>query len=234
MAIHHMKSVKSIVRVMSKTFAALAAVLALGAVAVASASAALPEFVPAEGGKLPITLEGSFPSASGGVTSTSNKSVGCAGIYAKGEITGAKTASLVIELRHCEDGEGYQCELGEKGAGIEYFSGSASLVYLNKAKKEVGLVLTQKRIKGDCFTESAWIQGGLIIPITPVNTKTSKPTFTLNDNGKGVQEFQSYENEKGEVVKAHLELNLGSGPIMAALSTGALSLTANKSLTVSG
>jgi hypothetical protein len=216
-------------------FAALAAALALGVVASASASAALPEFVPAEGGKLPIALEGSLPTGKGGITSGSEKAnLLCEGIYAKGEITGAKTASLSIELRDCKDGAGYYCEFGEKGSDVEYFSGSASLAYLNKAKKEVGLVLTQKRIKGDCISESAWIQGGLIIPITPVNTKTSKPTFTIRGNGKGVQEFQSYENEKGEVVKSHLELNLGSGPIMAALETGALSLTASKALTVEG
>jgi hypothetical protein len=214
--------------------AALVAVLALGVVASASASAALPEFAP-EGGKFPVTLEGSFPGLRGGISSTSNKSVGCEGVYAKGEITGAKTATLAVELRNCENAEKTTCEFGEKGSAVEYFAGSANLVYINKAKKEVGLVLTLKKTKGECFGGAiATIQGSFVIPITPVNAKTSKPVLTITGNGKGVQTVGSYENEKSEVVKTHLEVNWGTGFIMAALETGTLSLTANKALTVEG
>jgi hypothetical protein len=212
----------------------LAAALTLTAVATATASAALPEFAP-EGGKYPVTFEYTSTTHEGTVSTTAAGKITptCEGMNVKGSITGAKAATLTVEMKNCKDGEGYECYTGETPGII--LSGNASLVYINKATKQVGLVLTQKKIFVNCFGgEGDTIQGAVVIPVTPINTKTSTLTLTANGNGKGAQEDTSYENEKSETVKAHLEWNLGSGYIAAALETGAISATTSKPLTIDG
>jgi len=192
----------------------------------------LPEFAP-EGGKFPVTLEYAAEKGSGDLSGSGGSGPKCDGVTVKGELTGAKTASLSLELRDCKSA-GEECELGEHGAAVEYYSGSASPVYINKPKKEVGLMFVQNKIRGESCPAITTIQGALVIPITPINTKTSKPTFSIEGNGLGVQDFSSYENEKGEVLKTNLEANFGSGPTKVALEMGEFSLTANKAFTVSG
>lgn len=218
--------------------AALVAVLALGVVASASASAALPEFAP-EGGKFPVALEYSSASQSAYIENKSGTTAGkCQGVYAKGSITGAKTLSLTIELQSCGR---EQCTTeGSENRG-EILSGSASLVYINKSKKEVGVVLTQPRVELTCFGAETFLRGGLVIPFTSINTKTTKLGVAIKRKAtkegheeKGIQEFQSYENEKSETVKANLEWNVGSGYTTSDLEAGAFSLTASKALTVEG
>jgi hypothetical protein len=199
-----------------------------------TAKAGLPEFVPSEGGKLPITLEYSSTTQKGGLSISSGTLPRCEGAYVKGEITGVKTLSLKIELRRCES-PAFGCTFGEHylegEADVVALSGSANLVYINKAKTQVGIVLMQKQIEGICEGASLTLRGPLVIPLTPVNTKTSKPTLTIEGNGKGKQDSASYENEKGEELKDQLEMDVGETALEV---DGALSLTANKAFTVSG
>jgi hypothetical protein len=217
-------------------FAALVAVLALTAVASASASAALPEFMPSAGGKYPITFEGSSATAHSKITNVLEEPPSkCEGFNTRGEITGSKALSLTVEFTKCRDAS-KECQTVGQLLGIEILSGTAKLVYINKATKQVGIVLAENPAVIKCGSIEYGLRGSLVIPITPLNTNTSKLGLRIEGNGSGTQEFESYENEKGEVVKkAHLELNFGSGYKGMALEVAEeLKLATSKPLTVEG
>jgi hypothetical protein len=179
-------------------FAALVAVFVMSAVGVASASAALPEFVLGEGEKFPVTIEKKYKNVQGFFENTSGSKFGtCTGVGVKGEITGAKAGSLTIEMENCHQGS-LLCHSVGSEQEHEVFSGNVSLDYIKKATKQVGIVLKLNEIPIVCGKTTINIKGGLVIPITPINTKTS--TLDLRFNGAaGIQEFTSYENEKGEI-----------------------------------
>lgn len=220
-------------------FAALVAVFALAAVASASASAALPEFVP-EGGKFPVALEGNFTTAETNWSDASGSVVpftgSCKGVKVTGSIEAAKSAALSIEGKNCQSPAYIRwCFTPGSEEGVEIISGNASLVYISKSKKELGLLFATKATTIHCGTSETDVQGSLIIPVTPVNTKTSKVDLLITSNKKGKNTDTSYENEKGEVKHAWLELEVGAGFSEAAFEVEAyLNLTASKSLTVSG
>jgi hypothetical protein len=185
---------------------ALVAVLALGVVASASASAALPEFVPGAGTKFPIALEASMPTArteinlgagSGGATGI------CQGLKIAGSITGAKTLSLPVQLEKCQLGE-QACYTTGASEGTENPFGSATLVYINKSKKEVGLLISQAKVKGVCAGGNWSLKGEVVVPITPINTKASSFEIVAKGNGKEVPNYRTYENANGETVSVKL------------------------------
>jgi hypothetical protein len=190
------------------------ATLALTAVASASASAALPEFVHGAGEAFPIPIE----LKSNGETPALFESVAfrfgeCKGVSIKGEITGAKTVPLTLELEHCRSGIEEGCHT--VGSQNEVFSGNGSLVYIKKATKQVGVVLKLTEGHMLCGTQELRTQGALVIPITPINTKTSTLDVTLSGE-QGKSKFEFYENEKGESVRARLEIELKKSKIVRA------------------
>jgi len=79
------------------------------------------------------------------------------------------------------------------------------------------------------------IKGKLVIPITPLNTSTTKFTLPIHGGNGGLQEYRSYENEKGEVVKGadpQYELT-GDGFSEAGISmAGTNEVTASSALTI--
>jgi hypothetical protein len=215
----------------------LAAVFAVSVVGAASASAALPEFVPGAGEKLPIALEGSFPTAKAISLETEIEAWGgiCEGVKSSGSITGAKTLSLSLTLQNCKVDSGEGCETEGSEEGLETLSGSASLVYVDKATKQVAALLTPSASVVRCAGEKLKVKGSLLIPLTPVNTKTSKPGFILKKSGLAHNEITSYENEKGEIKKAFLEVNYGAGYFQCSLELNGgkeLQLTASKAFTL--
>jgi hypothetical protein len=217
-------------------FAALVAVLALGVVASASASAALPEFVPGEGG-FPIMLKGSVTGpASNFNIATGNVFGECHGYNINGEITGAKIGTLTIETKECAERSRHYHTQGA-GEGDLVMPYTASLVYINKATKEVGLLLKlpapEVIVRGNEKTLELAIRGSILVPLTPVNTKTSKLGLTFEGTG-GNQAVSVYENEKGEKQKAKLESEPVSGGwwTTAFNMSGQISLAASKPLTV--
>jgi hypothetical protein len=187
--------------------AALVAVFALGALGSASASAALPEFVPGTGEKLPATLEGSLSSAESSFKNeTGVRAFGCTGAKFKGEVTGAKAASLTLELEGCRTEASSTCHSAGAAEGHVVVSGAAALDYISKATKRVGLVLKLNEVEVSCGgVEYALIRGSVVVPVTPINTKTSKVDLVIK-TVSGKQEVSSYENEKGEVKTVKLEM----------------------------
>jgi hypothetical protein len=216
-------------------FAVLVAVFAMSAVGVASASAALPEFVPASGEKFPITVEfngyttGSYFESTGGA-----KWPGCSGLKAKGEITSTKATSLTVEVKGCKQGI-TECNTVGAGKETEVFSGTGSLVYIKKATIQVGTVLKLTEAEIRCGKLPIKIRGSVVIPVTPINIKTSTLDLTIHKSAKiGVQEFTEYENENGEKKGAYLELNAGSGFLQACWAVGGIvGMSTSKPLTIS-
>ncbi|HEV3047027.1 MAG TPA: hypothetical protein VGY13_06655 [Solirubrobacteraceae bacterium] len=216
----------------------LTVAFALTAVASATASAALPEFVPGTGEKLPIKLEGSVSGATEvTLRNETNNGIYCDGTSFKGEITGAKAASLTAELKNCkaEDKSNYQCSTSGAGTGDVVVSGSGTLNYIDKATKRVGLVL--KVAKEEILCGGAYeyvIRGSIVIPLNPIDTKTS--TLDMAIKGLTKQEFTSYENESGEIKTAKLEVEVGAGfqPLVWNVGVvGEIALSASKPFTIS-
>jgi hypothetical protein len=125
----------------SKTMlTALFAVFAFAAVASASASAALPEFVPAEGAKFPITFQDAAQKSDSSLLAIDDEySPRCTGSQVKGEITAAKVASVTLELTGCYyAGAKWSTGRGEEGKETMVLPGKGTLVYINKAEKRSG------------------------------------------------------------------------------------------------
>ncbi len=226
--------------------AASVAALALSVVGAASASAALPEFVPHAGGKFPATFEGKIETpgeegklgeirfSAGGITLMRCKG----GAKLKGEITGAKTASLTIDVEGCEDPGEEQCSSSGAAKGIVVLSGSASPVYLEKATKNVGVLLPVGTIDIECAGGLQYtLSGSLLSPITPVNTETTKFELRYAENKAGTEEeYTSYENEKGEKISARFVFNDGagnSGAILYVPKRKKIQLTTSEAFTIS-
>jgi hypothetical protein len=210
----------------------LTAVFALTAVASAPASAALPEFTPNAGYKFPITLKGNS-------VETAEVWLGnfrCYGIAFKGEITGAKAvSSLTTEAENCEYlGNHFKCQTEGATTGHLVIPGTGSLVYIAKATKLVGIVLTVPKLKFKCGTQF-FVQGGVVIPVTPINTQTSQIGMNVERLSRTEQRYTTYENELGEMKEAFLEINEGSGYRKAALGVPEeIRLATSHPLTIKG
>jgi hypothetical protein len=181
----------------SKTMlAALVAALALGAVASASASAALPEFSAKTEfvGKLNASKwswlgrEWSYSQgALEGTMATPNTLSGLEVVFSGGSV------------RTCDNrgNNGERSELVWKGL-------SGKIGYLNKEKKQVGFLIGGSGNWASCiFPAYLWeivFSGKLMGEITPINTKTKK--FTVNfATAKGSQQFTNFEGEAAEPLK---------------------------------
>jgi hypothetical protein len=181
----------------SKTMlVALVAVLALGAVASASASAALPEFSAKTEfeGRLEASLwywlgrEWKFREG-----------------YTEGKLATPNTLSGVEvgftggNLDSCDNrgDSGEDSELIWKGL-------SGKIGYLNKEKKQVGFLIGGSKNWAECTVPAyQWtviFSGKLMGEITPVNTKTKKFTVEFGTVGEK-QEFTNFEGEAAEPLK---------------------------------
>ena len=222
---------------------ALVGALVLCAVASASASASMPEFVPGEGAKFPIAFTGkeshnAFWEGSGGGW------FDCGSITTKGELTGAKTASLTLEWTGCSEGSsGLKFYTKGEPAGTVVIPGSGTLVYMSKAAKEVGLLFTLKeavKVYGNGNQEGSVyfrLSGSVLIPLAPINTKLTKLDLPF-EGGKspGEPKYSKYENEKGEAERASFVIkSVGGGEGEGNLQIGgADAVTAGSALTIAG
>jgi hypothetical protein len=194
----------------ARILATLVVALALGAVASASASAALPEFVPGEGAKFPIAVKYSEAASSHIENTGGSRWTTCTATTVTGNITAAKAASLTLAFTGCKANLEGSCHTSGAPEGQETLSGTGSLVYIKKTTKQVGLLLAVSATKILCGNVTINVRGSIVIPVTPINTLTSALTIIVHGtNGKS--EFRSYENEKGETKGAHLETNIGVG-----------------------
>ncbi len=188
-------------------------------------SAALPRFAP---GLFPTALEGSSSAA----VKISNpvKLLTCEGVKSADSITGAKALNVSMEFTKCAT-SGTKCNTVGAGAGVEVLSGTAGVVYINKAERLAGTILTLSASEIVCGTTKAKVRGSVLVPVTPTNTKTTQFDLALTGNGEGGPTYTGYENEKGEAKEAELEVNLGTGYRKAALEVAeTLKLNAGETL----
>lgn len=146
-----------------------------------------------------------------------------------------KTATVSDKLSECEALEVGPCETKASGAGNVTIGGIATLAYIKKSTKQVAVVLPIAETKIYCQSEISELKGSIILPITPVNTKTTTLEMKIHQTGAGKQEFTKYENEKGELVTANLKWSSNNGIwFEAALEViPTVKLTTAKSITIS-
>jgi len=223
-----------------KVLAAFVAVLALCAVASASALAAPPEFTLKAGEKFPSAIEGAKASIPAGYESTSF-SAACSTNKSKGEVTGTKEVSLTLEWTGCHDGT---TSLNSEGspAGDIAVAGTGSLVFIHEDESSVGILFTLKTTTIYAGSLEETLKGSVLIPITPVNKEIAagSPSLELaiDQEKPGVPKYTRYENEKGEAEYAALRLEAGGEKAAADLYVGASSsatfdVSPSKALTVS-
>jgi hypothetical protein len=175
----------------------------------AGASAASPvlEFVP-HGASLPV----SFTTEGGPVIAELagfSKVVHCTGSAGEGEITGPRRAVAKYEFTGCvaQTGPTVEADCASEGANPkEIRTGpiAAELVYLDQAKREVGILLNPDGgiyMTFECGGESTKARGPFLSPVTPVNEAASSFTATLTESN-ALQTPDEYENAAGEKLKA--------------------------------
>ncbi len=162
---------------------AIVAVLALSAVATATASAALPEIVNSKGEEL---VKKKF---TGEVTGTMIDEINgegaeeCQKLTFAGEVKGTKGGEGTLML-HCA-GSCHTKGLKEKEMK---FSVSVNLVWLSKAKEEAALLLSIPSVadfEGICWSHTTpslfplEVSGSLLIPVSPTNKLGTEYRFKL-------------------------------------------------------
>lgn len=170
----------------------------------AGASAASPvlEFV-VPGHSLPI----GFTTESGAVNAEMagfETLVECTASHGEGEITGPRATVSEYWLTGCTAG-GQECKsAGANAEEIETGPIDADLVYIDQARREVGVLLNPGKgtyIAFECAGKSAEGKGSFLAPVGPINQEATAFTATLNQLDS-VQTPDEYEGEKGERFQA--------------------------------
>jgi hypothetical protein len=172
---------------------ALLALLALGATASASASAALPEFSPEGTTKTPVK----FSLKSSLVTIQSDNFVIDLGRYGEGygEIVGPKEVqNVVLTLSEPTN----ECSTDKNKLTFEKLKGR--LGYVNKAKHEVGLLLEPEKAGANVLECNGlffkWIGGSAIGTTEPVNKPGKRFFLGFQGGSEYHQLVQSFEGEE--------------------------------------
>jgi hypothetical protein len=199
------------VRVRLTVIAASATIVLAALLVPAGASAASPvlEFVP-HGGSLPV----SFATEGGPVIAELagfSKVVHCTGSAGDGQVTGPRTAVAKYEFTGCVAQPGSTECKSENALKEEIRTGSiaAELVYLDQAKREVGILLNPGGgiyMTFECGSEVTEARGPFLASVTPVNEAASSFTATLTESN-ALQTPDEYENAAGEKLKATPEGN---------------------------
>jgi hypothetical protein len=182
--------------------------------AVAGAAPAVIEYVPA-GKSFPVE----FHSASGPVSVELAGGAGtldCTASSGAGQITGPRASNLEITYTGCTtDGGAVKCQSTVTAGEIESGRLQAELVYLNRAKQEIGVVLNptgEKYAVHECSGSpgvEAGASGAILARLEPVN-QPGGMTFTESfDQLAGSQIPQEYEAASGEKHQAMPEGFLG-------------------------
>jgi hypothetical protein len=178
--------------------AALMALLAVTAVATATASAALPEILPGSG---------TFTATSGAGTleTTAKEKITCKSDTSKGTITNVKEGTFEVDFKECTALGFAANSLGDPAQTI-LVTGTLLLCYINRATKDVGVVIHLPtagiHIEVPSLGALILVTGWVIGLIEPVNSKKTGP-FTLSfKQAAGKQEFTKCEGGATEVLKS--------------------------------
>jgi hypothetical protein len=177
---------------------ALVAVFAMSAVA-ATAASALPEY-----SKFPVKFTGTSGTS---VLKAGGTTVTCTSDTAEGTIATATTTTSKVTYTKCTGPFSAECKSpGAKGGEIKTAELTGTLGYLNKTKKEVGVLLKPKTgtnfVTIECFGIKTETTGSIIGQVTPVNTKSTKSKLVFATK-EGKQALTKFEGESGtNVLKA--------------------------------
>lgn len=200
----------------------LVALLAISAFATATASAALPELVNAEGKEL-VKKKYTATGGKGKFQTEKNGTIECSKSTATGEVTGPKTGTTTVTFTGCAF-SGISCKTSGAKAGEIITKATSKLVYVKKETKETGLDLEATESTIECTAlQKLKVRGSVIGVVTPINTVTSELTLTFKETS-GKQEPSEYENEEGKKVKDITEAE-GSGLKTFKFEPSGLSLT---------
>lgn len=191
------------------------AVIALSAVAAASASAAAPEFVP-ETGTFPIAFTST--SGAGTLETTSGETVTCTSDTNTGKITGAKSSKVTVHFKGCKTTFfGFPIACKTSGAGTEEIVTKelTGELGLNTAKTKV---LNDLRGEGtgevsaefECAGNTVKVTGSVIGEF-PETEKFLHESQLVLKQSKGVQEFTEFINSEGKTVKNTLSSSKNGG-----------------------
>jgi hypothetical protein len=173
----------------------------------ASAASPVLEFVP-HGGSLPV----SFTTEGGPVIAELAgfaRVVHCTGSAGHGQITGARSTVSEYAFTGCvaQTGSTVEADCQSEGANPkEIRTGpiAAELVYLDQAKREVGILLNPGGgvyMTFECGGESTEARGPFLSSVTPIDEASSSFTATLAESN-AVQTPDEYESATGERLKA--------------------------------
>lgn len=175
-------------RLLTTCGAAIMAVLAftaLGAVTASTVSAALPEFLPSAG-----TF--TIGSGAGTLEEGGQPAITCADDTGRGEITGAKTATISIDFLSCK-------VFGIIGAhslgdleGHMLVGGTGQLCYLDEFIKEVGIAIKLSALHVEVAGKLLLVTGTVIGKVRPVNFSNAVVEIILKEHS-GIQEFTKCE-----------------------------------------
>jgi hypothetical protein len=196
---------------------AIVAVLALSAVASATASAALPEIVNSKGEEL---VKKKFTGEVHGTDAVGLEISGhgwepCEELSFAGGVKGTKGGEATLTL-HCVA----TCHTKSSKEKEIKLPVSVNLVWLNKAKENIALLLSISGVvdlEGYCWAYTMPSQfplelsGSLLVPVGATNELGTEYTLTPKQN-ESRQEPDEYENETGGKVKAQLETTSGLYP----------------------
>jgi len=119
-----------------------------------------------------------------------------------------ETGEFHLEGKECTTSGGLITCTGEgDSSGVILLSGEWGLAA--KGSKEAFLLVGLSTAHVTCATTSVQIKGWMLMPITPLETETTRYTVTAKQS-RGKSEFTEYENGDGEKISAVLLVSLNS------------------------
>jgi DNA segregation ATPase FtsK/SpoIIIE-like protein len=141
----------------------------------------------------------------------------CSASSGEGDITGPRSTVSDYTFTGCAAAskkcQSKNAQEGEIKTGLI----DAELVYINQAKREVGVLVNPRGetyITFECGEESVKGQGPFLASIAPINEEATFGTATLSKSG-GVQTPNEYESANGEKLQAIPLGKSGSGKLVA-------------------
>jgi hypothetical protein len=207
------------------------AALVVSAVAVASASAAKPQFV-LESGAFPV----GFTSTSGEsiLKTTGGTEVVCSADTNTGKILNAKEDEVTVTFTGCHAFGFVACTTGSEPSGTIKTKLLKSFLVYNTAKtKALDLLYPATEsfppaeppsggvvAEFSCLGQAVVVRGSVLGQFPTINTFLHSTSLNFVRLASGAQEFEEYVTEAGATRKAFLESKVGTGAFeMAAQST---------------
>jgi hypothetical protein len=161
-------------------WAAVLAMVAVSAVASATASAAAPEFT--------VKTKFTDTSGSGTLALTGGNTIVCRKDKSSGEITGGKTVTDTIEFEECTIFGFIGAEsLGASNEKI-IVKAKGELCFISESAKQVGMFLEPEPVHIEAAGALAKVEGTLVGEVTPSGRKTKTGELKIKTSG-GKQEF---------------------------------------------